>query len=148
MTGELGPKGYLLVGGVPVHLVGSEYLIKDLPPVGVIRIMEQGGGDDVEEVLAQGSAPVLRKNSRLGERGDPTGVTPSLALQLTEPSRGNPISSYGVGVRGLEVRYAPSPLQELGAPTGPQDVDGYVAMPSVPRLGYRMPASVLLYPRG
>jgi hypothetical protein len=38
-----GQKGYHLVGGVPVHLVGTEYLIQDLPPVEVIKIMGPGG---------------------------------------------------------------------------------------------------------
>jgi hypothetical protein len=73
------------MGGVPVHLVGSEYLTEDLPPFEVIKIMEQEGGDDVEQLIAQGSVPVLRNNSHLGERGDQKGVTTSTALQLTEP---------------------------------------------------------------
>jgi hypothetical protein len=85
-----GQKGYQLVGGVPVHLVGMEYLIQDLSPVEVIKIMGTGEGDDVEEVLAQGSVPVLRKTARLGERDDPTGVTAPIALQFNEPSMGIP----------------------------------------------------------
>jgi hypothetical protein len=75
---------------VTVHLVGTEYLIQDLPPVEVIKIIGPGGGDDVEEVLAQGSVPVLRNTTRLGERDDPTGVTASMALQFNEPSMGIP----------------------------------------------------------
>jgi hypothetical protein len=143
-----GQKGYNLVRGVPVHLMGTEYLIKDLKPVEVSKIMGLGDGDDVKEVLAQGSVRVLRKIARLGERDDPTVVTASMALQFDEPSMGNPRAGYGAGVRRLEFRSAPSPLTGLGAPTGPQDVDGYVSMPSVPRLGYRIPASVPLYPTG
>jgi hypothetical protein len=46
-------KGYHLMGGVPVHLVGSEYLTEDLQPFEVIKIMEQEGGDDVEQLIAQ-----------------------------------------------------------------------------------------------
>jgi hypothetical protein len=144
---------------VPVHLVGTEYLIQDLPPVEVIKIMGPGDGDDVEEVLAQGSVPVLRKTARLGvpvlrktarlgERDDPTGVTASMALRFNEPSRGNSMGSYGAGFRRLELRSAPSPLTGLKVPTGPQDVDGYIYVSSVPRLEYRMPASVPLYPTG
>jgi hypothetical protein len=77
-----GQKGYHLVGGVPVHLVGTEFLIQDLPPVDVIKIMGPGDGDDVEEVLAQGSVPVLRKTARIGEPVDTTGATASMALQF------------------------------------------------------------------
>jgi hypothetical protein len=58
---------------------------------------------------------------------------------------GNPRAGCGAGVRRLEFRSAPSPLTGLGAPTGPQDIDGYVSMPSVPRFGNRMPASVPWY---
>jgi hypothetical protein len=143
-----GQKGYHLVGGVPFHLVGTEHLIQDLSPVEVIKIMGPGDGDDVEEVLAQGSVPVLRKTTRLGERDDPTGVKAFMALQFNEPIMGNPRVGYGAGVRRLEFQSAPSQLTGLGAPTGPQDADGYVSMPSVPRLGYRMPAYVPLYPTG
>jgi hypothetical protein len=66
--------GYHLVRGVPVHLVGSKYLVQDLKSVEVIKIVEQDGGDCVEEVLAQGNVPVLRKTSQLGESGDQTGL--------------------------------------------------------------------------
>jgi hypothetical protein len=83
---------------MPVHLVGSKYLIQNLPPVAGINIAKQEGGDDVEEIQAQGRSPVLCKTSHLGERGDPTGVTPSTALQFTDPSRGNPMGGYGTRV--------------------------------------------------
>jgi hypothetical protein len=136
------------VGGVPFHLVGSKYLVQVLPPVEVIKFMEQDGGDCVEEVLAQGSVPVLRKTSHLGESDDPTGVTSLMARQFTDPSRGNPMGCFVAEVRRLEFRSTPSPLTELGAPSGPHGIDDYDSMPSIPRLGYRVPVSMPSYPCG
>jgi hypothetical protein len=51
------------VRGVPVHLVRSKYLVQDLQPVEVIKLMGPGDGDDVEEILAQVIVPVLRKSN-------------------------------------------------------------------------------------
>jgi hypothetical protein len=94
---------------VPVHLVGSEYLVQDMPPVAGITIVGQEAGDDEEEILAQGKVSEVCKDSQLGDRGDQTGVTPSTALRVDEPRMGNPMSAYGDTVRGLEYRSAHAP---------------------------------------
>jgi hypothetical protein len=64
------------------------------------------------------------------------------------PVRENPMGCYGAEVRRLEFRSAPYPLTGLGAPSGPHGIDDYDSMPSVPRLGYRIPVSVPSYPIG
>jgi hypothetical protein len=58
------------------------------------------------------------------------------------------MGSYGAELRRLEFRSAPSRLTGLGAPSGPHGIDDYDSMPSIPRLGYRIPVSVPSYPSG
>ena len=141
-------KGYHLVGGVPVHLVGSEYLVQDMPPVSGITIAGQEAGDGEEEILDQGRVPEVYQNSHLGDRGDQTAVTPSPALRVDEPRMGNPTSGYRDTVPRLEYRSAHAPPTGSGGPSGLRDFAGYGPTPFGSSLGYRIPRSVPLYPNG
>jgi hypothetical protein len=50
-------KGYHEVGGVPVQVVGSQYLVQDLPPVTVTNPPGAELVEFEEEIVAQGTIP-------------------------------------------------------------------------------------------
>jgi hypothetical protein len=65
-----GHKGYHEVGGVPVQLVGSQYLVQDLPPVTVTSPPGVKGFEVEEEIFAMGTIrSVVFQSSPTVERG-------------------------------------------------------------------------------
>jgi hypothetical protein len=90
---EWGQKVYHEVGGVPVQLVGSKYMVQDLPPVTVTKGVEVF---EVEEkIVAQGTIPsVVVQSSPTGERGVPRvgNLLPSRVID--ERRKGVPNSGY------------------------------------------------------
>jgi hypothetical protein len=137
-------KGYRRVGGVPVHLVGTEYLVQELVPVLDVENDGRVEGDEVEEVVAQGRVPEFPRIPRVGNRGEQTGSTLLPARPVREPLSGG----FADTTRRLEYHASPAPTTEQGEPFGSQALGRYVTSSPVPSVGYQVPESMPLDSRG
>jgi hypothetical protein len=112
-----GHKGYHEVGGVPVQLVGSQYLVQDLPPVTVTNPPGAEVVEVEEEIVAQGTIPsVVVQRSPAGERGGPRvgNLLPSLVID--EPRKGAPDSGYPGNISWMDYgESGPGPSGGVGA---------------------------------
>jgi hypothetical protein len=96
---DWGHKGYHEVGGVPVQLVGSQYLVQDLQPVTVTNTPGVEGFEVEEEIVAQGTIPsVVVQSSPTGERGGPRNGTVSTSRVIDEPRQGDPDPGYSENI--------------------------------------------------
>jgi hypothetical protein len=112
-----GHKGYHEVGGVPVQLVGSQYLVQDLPPVTITNPPGVEVVEVEEKIVAQGTIPsVVVHSSPTGERGGPS-VGNLLPSRVTdEPRKGTPDSGYPGNISWMDYRESgPGPSGGVGA---------------------------------
>ena len=90
-----GHKGYHEVGGVPVQLVGSQYLVQDLPPITVTIAPGEIGFEVEEEVVAQGTCPSVEvQRYPPVTRGGLLGGTAPPSRVIDEPRPGDPLPGY------------------------------------------------------
>jgi hypothetical protein len=88
-------KGYHEVGGVPVQLVGSNYLVQDLPPVTATKPPGVEVFEVEEEIVAQGTIPsVVVQRSPTGEQGGPRVGNLLPSRVINEPMQRAPDSGY------------------------------------------------------
>jgi hypothetical protein len=92
-----GQKGYHEVGGVPVQLVGSQYLVQDLTPVTVTNYPGVEVFEVEEEIVAQGTitSMVVQVSQRVNEEDQELAIS-SRVGGSTNPGKGLPIP----GIRG------------------------------------------------